>query len=739
MKGMYRVGTLAAGALAIVAGVAGPAAMADQQATPSAEAGSLEEVVVTANRRKEDIQNVPIAVTAFSGDTAAGHGITDMQSLANSVPGVRVDRATATALPFIRGVGSPVGQVSAEPSVAIYVDDVYTPAAGAALANFSSVSSLEVEKGPQGTLFGRNATGGVIQVFTKNPTAAPALDASVGYANYETVSGSIYATGALASQLSANISVYGGNQGSGWGRNVTTGQDAFKTNRYSGGRLKFLWTPTDQTSVLLALDHDNTKSSEGFYGPVKGTVGAGGIYQPAAGFYDLVDHTNPLWEVQQSGASLKITQEMGWARLVSISAYRDESQDQYFDQSGAPFPLVDAGIHGPDRTLTQELQLLSPDKSPVTWIAGFFFMNDRSGYDPLQISGAAVAPLTFVDAYSEQATKSYAGFAQATWPIATDTHLTTGIRYTSDQRSINAFYNISGLFSAAVANSPQSATFSAPSGRLSLDHQFTPDFMGYVSYNRGFKSGTFNAVVIPPAQIGIPVKPETLDDYSIGEKAEFLDHRLRLNSEAFYYNYKNIQVTRIIAGGTAQSNAAKATITGLDVDATLVPIEGLTLTAGLEVLNGYYGDYPNGLLWIYSPGCAPASSNCNPATPPNLKGDKTLDTPPFSLSLKADYLYKTAQGDLDFALGYNHGGDYFFDPDNGRGQLSPSFDKQPVLNLVDASVDWTSPGGLYEVRAWGKNITGQKYISFGFEESLLTQYAPAPPATYGLTVSVHLK
>ena len=126
---------------------------------------------------------------------------------------------------------------------------------------------------------------------------------------------------------------------------------------------------------------------------------------------------------------------------------------------------------------------------------------------------------------------------------------------------------VAGLVPGTATNSPQSASWSKPSGRLSLDHEFLPDLMGYISYNRGFKSGTFNAVVTPGSTIGPPVQPETLDDYSFGEKAEFFDHRLRVNSEAFWYAYKNIQVTRIVAGGTALSNAARATIKGLDVDA----------------------------------------------------------------------------------------------------------------------------------------------------------------------------
>jgi iron complex outermembrane receptor protein len=263
--------------------------------------------------------------------------------------------------------------------------------------------------------------------------------------------------------------------------------------------------------------------------------------------------------------------------------------------------------------------------------------------------------------------------------------------------------------------------------------------MGYVAYNRGFKSAVFNTVVFPSAPIAKPVNPETLDDFSIGAKSEFFDHRVRLNAEAFYYDYKNVQINQILNGLSVLSNAAAATIKGIDIDTTIVPITGLTVTAAIEVLDGHYNSYPNGLLWVYAPGCAPASTNCNPAVAPDLSGNKTIDTPPFSASFTVNYLQHTDMGELEYNLAYSHGGDYFFDPDNGRGQLSPALDKQPKLNLVNASIGWSSHNEKYNVRLWGKNIFGQKYIAFGTESQFGTQQGPAPPATYGITVGVHLK
>jgi iron complex outermembrane recepter protein len=200
---------LAAGMALDRSASADPPSVATLPATtvPESEAG-LQEIIVTANRREQNLQSVPIAVTAITAQTAGEMGITDTQSLAAAIPGLNFNRQANSSIPFLRGVGSPVGETGDEPSVAFYVDDVYIPAGNASVLNFSSIESMEVEKGPQGTLFGRNATGGVIQVYTRNPSSTPSIEVTGGYANYNTTSSSLYVTGPLASTLAANISLY---------------------------------------------------------------------------------------------------------------------------------------------------------------------------------------------------------------------------------------------------------------------------------------------------------------------------------------------------------------------------------------------------------------------------------------------------------------------------------------------------------------------------------------------------
>jgi iron complex outermembrane recepter protein len=717
----------------------------------------LQEITVTANRRVQNVQDVPVAVASVSALTAQHLGVTDTQSLADLVPGLEFNRQLGSSVPFLRGIGSPAGGAGREPSVAVYVDDVYMPYGGAALANFNSIDRIEVEKGPQGTLFGRNATGGVVQVFTKDPNPEPALDVTAGYANYDTSSASMYATGGIADHLSANLALYGANQANGWGTNVTTGHAAYQQWDW-GGRAKLLWTPTDRTTVRLELDHDVTSTDEGVdFVAARGTKTSTGV-APPAGFYDINSNLDPNTTVRQQGASVKITQDLDWAKLVSISSDRFLSSWQVFDQDSGPVPIVNFRDYNTDRNWSQELQLLSRAGSAVTWIAGFYTFHDWSAYQPFGETGLAF-PFALSDGYSTEITHSYAGFGQATVIILPRTQLTAGLRYTSDTKDLtmgSVVMSKAGVVAPFVsaAGSPQSKSWGRLTDRLVLDYHFTDNLMGYAGYNTGFKSGTFNTV--PGAAVQSPVNPETLTAYTIGEKTELARDRLRVNVEGFYYDWKNIQITQPIVGGTLISNAAAATIKGVDLDVMAMPVDNLTLTASTEVMDGHYDSYPDGIFNVGVPsggGCsfsvvaggpAPCGGvalppNYNPATGTwNLRGDKTIQTPSLSLTLGEEYVFYTTAGSFNVNLSWTHTSDYYFDPDNGKGEVSPTVDRQPTINLVNGSIGWNSQNGIWELELWGKNLTGQQYYSFVSESALANYYSAAPPRTFGVTVTAHL-
>lgn len=728
---------------------------------PGEKERQLQEVTVTANRRPESNQRVPIGITVINADDAEKVGVTDAQSLAALVPGLLFNRQANTSIPFLRGVGTPVGQSGDEPSVALYIDGVYVPAGSASMASFASIDHLEVAKGPQGTLFGRNATGGVVQVFTRNPTDKPELEISAGYGNYDTWATGRYASGPVTQRLLANVSAYGSNQSEGWGRNVTTGVPAFRSRQY-GTRVKFLWNETDRTNALLTLDFDKTVAQQGLgFMAFQGTGSLNplppfpnGGFPPAPGYYDPIESFDSEGDVRQYGASLKITHDFDAARFVSISAYRDTRNDYVLDQDAGPLPIVNVELVTPETTFTQELQLISRADSNIEWIAGMFYFNDKAGFDPIHFTGAGFAPLPFVNSFGILTTQSFAVFTQGTATILDDTRLTGGARYTWDDRTVRAGAAFGDDAFVPAPNSPQSKNWSSPTWRLVLDHQFAPDIMAYVGYSRGFKSGLFNPVVLPGDPIDEPVEPETLDAYTIGLKSESLQHRLRVNVEGFYYDYNNIQVTQILSAVSHITNAARATIKGVDLDITAVPFDRFTLTASLEAMEGRYESFPNGTFFVYDPvtggNCTfvvappPAPVPCGGVAPPNydpatgtwdLKGNHTIQTPPFSASLTGRYEIPTPVGRFDLNLSWTHTGNYFASADNGKGQPSTDYNAQSRIDLVNGSLGWTADDARLDVRLWGKNLTNERYWSFADEISFATFYSPAPPRTYGLAIT----
>jgi iron complex outermembrane recepter protein len=714
-------------------------------------------VVVTANRTEETLQSVPMDVSVVSGQLANAMGVTDAQSLAASVPGLLFNRQANTAIPFIRGVGSPVGEAGDEPSVAFYVDDVYEPAAAASLANFSSLDRIEVDKGPQGTVFGRNATGGVVQVLTRNPTPEPAVDLTVGVANYDSQAAAIYATGELANTLTANVALNGARQHDGWGHNVVTGEEIFTGWNY-GGRAKLLWKPSDRTSALLNVDYDDTRTEEGvnlraFPGTTSLSPTDGGI-PPPSGYYDTnaIPPTHSI--TYQSGVSLKLIHEFEWANFVSITAWRNTKAVEGIDED-AGIPLADAVVTTKERTWTEEIGLSSTAHAKLSWIAGLFYLHDVAGYDPLYLYGLAFLPLPNINTFGNQTTNSWAPFAQGKWEFLPATNLTLGIRYTNDHRRLDAStQNASGPVTP-VSNSPQSATWSEPTYRAVLDHHFTNEVMTYIAYNRGFKSGLFNPLVLPGSTIEPPVAPEIVDAYSIGAKSDLLERRLRLDLEGFYYHYKDIQVEQILSGATHITNAAGAIIRGIDVDATISPVPHLTIFAAMEFLSGHYTSYPNGQFYIYNAysggNCLfSAPGSCSAAVlPPNynsatgtwdLRGNDTVETPPFSASLTVQEEIPSAVGIFRLTANWTHTGNYYADVDNGRGQIAPSTpnnDRQGLVNLLNASLSWNSRDDRWQILAWGKNLTGVRYWSYAQENGFETQYSAAPPRTFGATFSRH--
>lgn len=720
----WRASALAlAGALSV-----GWIGSASAQDAPAEEEEGLGEIVVTAQRREESLQEVPITVSAFTSETLATQGVTNPADIGVVAPGVTITRTLGSPQIYIRGVGTQNNASGDESSNAVYVDGVYMSSLPAGFLGFNNIERVEVLRGPQGTLFGRNATGGLIQVVTRDPSFTPSIDASVGYGNYETAEASLYMTGPLAPNLAGDFSVRYMDQGEGYGVNLFNGQEVGMSNEFAA-RASFLLEAAPNTTIELALDYSELEEDMSVARQIiEDAVGAGGVVR-VGDWWDINSDAPITNQVSSFGGSLQLTHDFNRVRLVSISAVRQFDWLYIADQDSTP---AFASTGSPDATqiqASQEFQLQSDDSWPFEWIAGVFYFRNQTD-QLLTFRGSSQAALGgFLDRHGEQDTTSYAAYAQATFNLTDRTHLTTGIRYTTDRREISAFDN-TGIGVRNVVNRDEE--WSEPTWRVALDHQLTDDMLLFASYSRGFKSGVFNL----NNQVVPPVNPEILDAYEVGFKSDWFDGRMRLNMAGFYYDYSDIQLVVRTAGTSQILNAAAAEMYGIDTEFLAMPTDDLTLRAGLNLLNAEYTSFPN------APGTFPSPATCGPppgtlpgprtggntTCPIDASGNDLIRAPDLTMNLGATYEWGFNTGTLTADVGYYYNDGFYFEPDNRV--------RQDAYETVSAQLAWAPTDESWRIRLWAKNLLEEEYW-YQVSTSLGDAATAAPPRTFGISFEIH--
>jgi iron complex outermembrane receptor protein len=723
------------------------AASSDSSATgDTSQSNEIPEVIVTAQRRSESLQNVPIAITVVTPDAMKADGINDAQDLPLLVPSMVTVDVAAVFLPFIRGIGSTSSQDGFESSVAVYVDGVYLANKSAILFDFNNIQSIEILKGPQGTLFGRNATGGAINITTKDPGNAFTSEAEFGVGNYNSFSGNAYVSGPVSDTVSFNMAATV-RQTDGYihelVRNTTDGAIDAK-----GLMTKLKWIPGDNVSATLSLDYsEDSDNAAGAIHAVPGLLTgpqAAGYAVPTCN-YCYAGQFDPIFETKNYGSAANIGYSLDGMKLVSISAYRGSEVTAYLPTDATEAPLSFAGATHFGREFTQELQLLSENDSRLEWITGLYYIHDQQGYNNglngliVPLSEGITFPVNPDQLLSVKGiianfntaitTESEAAFVQGTYSFTPVDKLTAGIRYTQDKKIATGTLQLIGAAAAgpgadftytpvsSFGPDGLSTTYRKPTWRLAYDHAFSDDVMAYATYNRGYKSGSYSTAVVSPKAVA--VNPETLDAYEIGLKSEFLQHRLRVNLAGYYYDYKNIQVAVIENSISSTQNAAAATAFGLDLDYELLLANAFSLTGGLNVNHSYYTSYPDASVYV------PVAGGGATLAAINAAGDQLVYAPAATVTLGPNYEFPAGDGRLVLgASGYYNSG-YNATP-GGIGTHVGSYSD------LGASATWHAPKDRFYVRLWGQNLLSEHHAiwfqtgSDGFHESL------ARPATYGV-------
>ncbi len=700
-------------------------------ASDESAGGGVQEIIVTAQKRAQRLQDVPVAVSAFNDAALEERGIKDVRELTRITPGLQVAQGTGVALPFLRGIGSNASAAGNESSVAVYADGVYYTRLPVGFLSLSNIERVEVLKGPQGTLFGRNSSGGVINIVTPDPSFDFSGHASLGYGNYQTFQGDLYVTGGLSDTLAMDITVGGTNQANGWGTNIATGNKAGFQNDFTV-RSKLLWKPGNSTKVVLTGYYSLSRvSTQGNI--MKGYTGGTSlppyvVLPPLPDFYDTRNGIDGRNITKGEGGSLRIEQDVGFGTLTSTTAFTREREKQPGVSDLTPQGDGRYLLHIGVKQFTQELQLAGK-RGPLTYVAGLFYYNALSKYDPSAFSGPLFSGPGFngVQIFAKQRAKSYAGYGQATLEVAPGLSLTGGLRYTHEKTSGDgrtALIN-NGTEIASFPVPPDSKSLDRLTYRTAVDYKFTPDILGYVSYSRGYKSGGYNLIPFSAP----PQRPETVDAYEAGLKTSLFDRHLRLNGAAFYYRVSDPQVQLIRSGSIILSNAKSARVKGVELEAEAALSSQFSAHGGFTYLDATYKSYNN------APS-APPNPNTNPAlgyvggTIPAISVDASGNQLPLSakyvFNVGASYTVDTGHGDAQLSVDYYHTSKLYFEPDNLL--------KQNGYGLLSAQLKY-SPTPNTSIRFWGKNLLDKQYVSLGvtYAGPAGYPYLPGPPRTYGVT------
>jgi iron complex outermembrane receptor protein len=680
---------------------------AEAEAAVAADTPSLEEITIHAQRRQENLQTVPITVDTVSGEDAAARGTSSMWTLVNTIPNLTFHTGGSATNTYIRGVGDNSVSPNNEPSVAVYVDGVYNASSLALTAfNFNNIEQLEVLKGPQGTLFGRNATAGVIQILTPDPKHDFHGKVDAGYGNYDTVDADAYFTGGLTEKLAADVSMIYHNQMDGFGTNFTDNTPTYKASWFEA-RSKWMYDASDATKIRFSLDYTNYDS-----GGLPDQF-VPGSHPPYLGPFNV--YGNSVYTDNMTyGASMRLDQDIGESlHGVSISSYRWVSGSKAIDSDFTSALLSEINNHFDSRYWTQELQLTNRNPGRITWLAGlFYYGNQVFGADPWLQTGSQIAG-GYRSQSGVQNTASGSAFGQATADLGADTKLTLGLRYTYESLRVygstqNAAQQvIAGPFAQKITSDPLT-------WRVALDHQFTSDLLGYVSFNRGFKSGGFNLTSPGSA----PFYPEHVDAYETGLKSEFLDHRVRLNVSGFYYRYSDLQVAISIGGAQLFENAARARNYGMDGNLDFAATDRLTLSAGLGLLNAKYVDYPNARGYTIMGA---------PFLIANAKGADLPFAPAITGFVSSNYRVPTAIGEFKGTANLSYNDKSYLTPDMGL--------ERPAYWMLNLTLEWRPPvDQSWALRLWGKNLTNADYDLFATEGPQGWYRSQGAPRTYGLSV-----
>ncbi len=720
--------------LALCLSLAAPAAAqtAPAPAPEAAQSAGIGEVVVTSQRRAENLKDVPASVEVISGSALQAAHIDNIAHLQDISPSLIVTQTTNPSVGAftIRGVGTQISNRGFEQSVGVYIDGVYRGRPGSALQDLVDISNVEVLRGPQSTLFGRNNDAGAINITTQAPsTQSYGVYAEATYGNYNTEQGRLSVNLPLIKdQLGLRVAIAGDGH-DGYVDAPLQPDGRSNTEDRKSIRAQLLWTPTDHTRVRFIGDYSvfddhccalaplfvsNTAATGVLKGYTPPSLGAPGVNQGAAGtYFDVFDRKTYIngqseEKTLDSGFSTEVDQDVGDMKLVGIISTRHDHAKIAEDVDGTDAPKFNVESY-PTTDVAEysaELRLQSASGRRLEWIAGGYYFNQR-------IDETGLLPIT--NGHNRGILRAISGalFGQATYSITDQLKLTGGLRVLDEEKTQNV-----------LAYTPQTQagtgkhTDVAPMGTVAISYEPTKDTNLYLRYSRGYKSGAYNLNLT--GGVNPFVKPETADSYEAGAKLRLFENRVTTNLAIFTETIKDQQVQAFNGTIFITQNAAQLRSRGIEFDSTYKPIRPLTLNLSATYLDSSYTNFTTG------PGVA-----TSPVTVQNLSGRAPPEAPLWTLVGSARY-ERPITDEVRFTgiLSVRYSTHYYTDLAD-----TPAFENGDTA-FVDASAEFTLRSGL-GLQVWVRNLTKQNEILSGGPTPLapfsLSAYVN-DPRTFGVTL-----
>ncbi|HUX73397.1 MAG TPA: TonB-dependent receptor [Steroidobacteraceae bacterium] len=743
-------------ALTLLAAAAVPIAAIRAQTTAAADQapnGGLAEIVVTARRRKENLQDVPLAVTAIDADTLQARDVTSLSDLNSFVPNMKIsaDRATSSTINvYIRGVGQSDPLWGFEPGVGVYIDDVYMARPQAALLDVYDVERIEVLRGPQGTLYGKNTIAGAIKYVTRDIVGPASLTASATGGNYgerdAKLSGSMPL---IADHVYFGIAIADIHH-DGYGHVVAQsgaapspynhiGEDVSNRDVLAGrANLTMLWGASSKLKIVADTTQDDSNASGG--------QRLNNVIAPSLDSRYDTRTDMPVNEDRyfRNGIAATYTQTLSDALAMKlVGAYSAGHGRQFIDFEELDSNLFQVPAQYREHQASAEGQLTYTN-SLLKAVGGVFYMNSTA-CGAYNASLGVLAPIfglyltSIVDGCVQ--TKSTAVYTDTTWKLTDRLNFDAGVRWNQDVKTAQiyqaqyasiapiqllpnqtffdaaappaGFFLFPSAASGILTNYTNSRTFPNVSPRLGFDYHFNRDVMAYFTYSKGFKSGGFdmrgNASAYPQTQNGYA--SETADNYEVGMKSTLLQDTLQFNLTLFYNPYKNAQIgvqQFVVSGGVPQNvtavlNAGKQINQGVEIETAWRPLKPLTLGLNVGYLDSYYQDF---LV-----GCTALTAGCTANSPPQNIADQNrpVNAPAWTVSTNLSYTWPLPHGSLMARTGWD------WRSFTKVANTTPSVTDQPAYGLIDAGLAFTTTGGAWRLALEGKNLLNRWYRVAGYD------------------------